>query len=348
MPAPQLIVDLGAIRSNYKHYRRLQGDVAAVVKANAYGLGMGPVARTLERAGCQDFFVATIEEGESLRRILNHARIIVLSGPIVASDVERLRRAVLIPVINHRKQLALFGSSRPPVIVHLDTGMNRLGFRDITEAKRCVEGFPVAMVMSHYACADDPANPMNEKQASRFSRWCAHFPGTPSSVANSAAALGEPAEGIARVGLGLTGASPLRHGSMSLTPAVRVEVSVAGVYALRRGESVGYGGTYTALDDERVAVLAIGYADGVPRSLGNRGAFYGSAGRLPIRGNISMDLTVIALPDDQRLQLGDRVEWFGESQSLDQVAADAETINYEILASIGSRVERRYIDDDIW
>ena len=343
MPTAQLIVDLDAVRSNYEVYRRRHGGVAGVLKGNAYGLGMERIATTLYAAGCRDFFVASVDEGESLREVLSDARIVVLSGPIVADDVVRMRTARLVPVINNVEQVDLFGDERPAVVVHIDTGMNRLGFRRASDAATCVDGFPVDMVISHYACADDVDHPMNEAQTERFALDRQLFAGVPWSLGNSAAALSEREVGMVRIGLGLTGASPFLHERRVLKPVARLEVSVAGVYPLGRGETVGYGASYTATDDERIAVLTIGYADGVPRSLSNKGAFYSGRARLPIRGRISMDLTVVGLDDRANLTVGDRVEWFGGSQSLEHVAADAGTLNYEILTGIGQRVARRYL-----
>ncbi len=343
MNRPRLTVDLAAIRRNYATYVRINGSVASVVKANAYGCGVGPVAETLWRAGCREFFVATVPEAVALRQSLADATIYVLSGPVTLDDVRSLVAAAAVPVINHQAQIELCRGAIGDVAIHVDTGINRLGFRDADEAANAARGFNVLVALSHFACADEPDNPANAAQRANFLRVAALFPQAQPSFANSAAARSET-PGMARVGLGLWGASPFADDSAALDPAIVFEAPVIAAYELAAGEAVGYGATYRADRDERVAVIGAGYADGVRRALSNCGRFVWRRHDLAIRGRISMDLTVVDLPEGVDLKTGDVVEWFGREQTLESVARDAGVVNYEILTGTGARVERVYLD----
>ena len=343
MRTPVLTIDLAAVRQNYAFYRARCEAVAAVVKANAYGLGVEPVARTLFQSGCHDFFVATVREAVDLRVHLPTARIFTLAGPITLDDVQDLVGASIVPVSNDVDQLGLCRGSLNDIAVHVDTGINRLGFRGVESVVQAVSGFNVVLAMTHPACADDPEDPSNARQIAAYESLVTRFPGAIASYPNSAAAHSFP-RGMARIGLSLTGASPFADDSGALAPAAVFEAPVIAAYGLRAGEGVGYGATYVAKADERVAVIAAGYADGVRRALSNRGYFMTAGHKLAIRGRISMDLTVVDVPEGVNLHRGDVVEWFGRQQSLEAVARDAGVVNYEILTGMGARVERRYVN----
>lgn len=343
MNGARLTVDLAAIRKNYQTYVAINGSVASVVKANAYGLGVDPIAETLWQAGCREFFVATVREAVELRGLLAEATIYALSGPITTDDIGLLNKAAVVPVINHESQIELCRGSIVDLAIHVDTGINRLGFRDADAAADAARGFNVVVALSHFACADEPDNAANVAQRKNFERVRALFPNARPSFANSAAAR-TASPGLARVGLGLWGASPFADDSAALEPVVVFEVPVIATYQLAAGEAVGYGATYVARRDERVGVIAAGYADGVRRALSNHGRFVWRGHDLAIRGRISMDLTVVDLPAGVELETGDAVEWFGREQSLESVARDADVVNYEILTGIGARVERVYVN----
>lgn len=323
----RLIVDLDALADNYATLKaRAAGDVAAVVKANAYGLGALPVARRLAAEGCRQFFVATESEGVALRPALpKDADIFVFSGEAQAPG--------LIAVANHAAQL---GPS--PVALHVDTGMQRLGFPwDAVPAA----AEKVRLLISHLACAETPDHPFNAEQIRRFEAVAERFPGVPTSLANSAGILNGVA-GLGRAGIGLYGGNPWADRPNPMRPVATFEGQVLQVRSVRTGETVGYGAGRALDRDAEVAVVGVGYADGVRRSLSNRGAAAFAGKRLPIIGAVSMDLTHLDATGTG-LARGDWVEFCGPNLSVDEMARRADTIAYEILTGIGNRVERRYL-----
>ena len=323
----RLIVDLDALADNYATLKaRAAGDVAAVVKANAYGLGALPVARRLVAEGCRQFFVATEAEGVALRPVLpKDAEIFVFSGEATAPG--------LIPVANLAEQL---GAS--PVALHVDTGMQRLGFPWDAVPTMAAS---VKLLISHLACADTPDHPMNATQIRRFEAVAAQFPGVPTSLANSAGILNGVA-GLGRAGIGLYGGNPWVDRPNPMHPVATFEGQVLQVRTVRAGETVGYGAGRTMERDAEVAVVGVGYADGVKRLLSNRGATAFDGKRLPIIGTISMDLTHLD-STGTGLKRADWVEFCGPNLSVDEMARGAGTIAYEILTGIGHRVERQYL-----
>ncbi len=322
----RLIVDLDALADNYATLKaHAAGGVAAVVKANAYGLGALPVARRLVAEGCRQFFVAAEAEGVALRPVLpKDAEIFVFSGEATAPG--------LISVANLAEQL---GAS--PVALHVDTGMQRLGFPWDAVPKVA----KVRLLISHLACADTPDHPMNATQIRRFEAVAAQFPGVPTSLANSAGILNGVA-GMGRAGIGLYGGNPWVDRPNPMHPVATFEGQVLQVRIVRAGETVGYGAGRTMERDAEVAVVGVGYADGVKRLLSNRGAAAFDGKRLPIIGTISMDLTHLDATGTG-LKRGDWVEFCGPNMSVDEMARGAGTIAYEILTGIGPRVERRYL-----
>ena len=329
-----LNVRLGAIAANYRTYRRLAGRaaVAAVVKADAYGLGAAGVAPALAQAGCDSFFVARLEEGVVLRRLLPGARIFVLDG--AAPDaVPALMANRLTPVLNSLSEIAAWsaaagvGNRNLDTVIHVDTGMNRLGLSgdelavlSAQSAKR-LSGLNLVLVMSHLACGDDPANKLNAEQLSRFRQALAMLPPAPASLAAShGAMLGVQYHfDLVRPGVALYGANPqVNEGIGTSAPNLMQTTAVltARVLQLRRidlGESVGYGATFRAKRPTMVATVALGYADGFPRALSNKGAAILNGAQVPIVGRISMDLItldVTSLPETPHV--GDEVELLGE------------------------------------
>ena len=330
MTHARLTVDLDALAANYRKFRDNASEgSAAVVKANAYGLGMGPVARRLAAEGCRQFFVATDAEGRELRRILPDTEsfdIFVFSGVVEGED--------LIPVVNHPGQM------RPgPIALHLDTGMHRLGFDDF---QTIPAGTEVRLLMTHLACADSPDHSLNAEQLARFRAFAARFPGVRTSIANSAAIL-SGVEGIGRPGIGLYGGNPYTAQENPMRCVATLEGEVLQVRKTPAGVPVGYGATHVTQRDTLIAVVGMGYADGVPRALSNRGQAAFSKIRAPIIGRVSMDLTLVDVTDLRSVQPGDWIEFFGSSVGIDEVAAWAGTISYEILTGIGNRVSRIYV-----
>jgi alanine racemase len=315
-----------------------------VVKANGYGLGATTVARALADAGCREFFVATAEEAVSLRAGGCQHGIYVFEG-VTRENLAALAHARAVPVINSGTQLELWRPHRDrPAAVHVDTGMARLGFPVDVDAERFA-GFRLELLLSHFACADEPNHEQNGRQAERFAAVAARFPGLRTSMGNSAAWLAGAAGigDLGRPGIGLYGGNPFSDRANPLRTVARLEAQVLQLRTLGAGESVGYGATYSSPEGATLAVVGAGYADGLPRLLSNRGSLAWRGERCPIRGRVSMDLTVVdvsACPVTPAV--GDWLECFGDVISLDEAAGWAGTIGYELLTGIGARVPRIY------
>ena len=345
MVTSRLRVDLGALAANYRLFQKVArpGTSAAVVKADAYGLGALPVADTLHAAGCRDFFVASAEEGCSLRARLEGVRIFVFEGAR-ADNVAALAGAGLVPVLNHSAQLEVWRSAgNGPAAVHVDTGMHRLGFPPDVTAADC-QGVSVILLVTHLACADEPAHPLNALQLERLARVRARFPGVPVSIGNSAAMLTDATRcgDLGRPGVGLYGGNPFGSGASRVRPVATLEGRILQVRQVAAGDSVGYGATFTAPAPMEVAVVGLGYGDGLPRLLSNRGEAWLDGARCPIVGRVSMDLTTVDV-SGRGAREGDWVEFLGAGVSVDEVAAWAETIPYEVLTGIGRRPQRLYL-----
>lgn len=357
----RLCIDLGALAANYAMLQRRAGPVpcAAVIKADAYGLGAERVAGALAMRGCRHFFVAHLGEAIAVRPHLPpDARIYVLNG--LQPGCEQICAAAdIVPVLNSAEQArAWTGFARAldralPAALQMDSGMSRLGLcADEARALAADRSFQthvaLELVMSHLACADMPEHPANRAQLDRFAALAALFPGTPRSIANSGGVLLEQAFHLdmVRAGIALYGADPTEAGSQPMRPVVALDAPVIQLRTIAADTGVGYGLTFRAPSPSRIVTIGIGYADGWPRTLGNRGAAWFGDRRLPIVGRISMDsvtLDATALPRGA-IGYGDRVELIGPHQSIETIAADAGTIAYEILTGLGDRFERVYRD----
>jgi alanine racemase len=352
----RLTVDLGALAANYAYLgtRAPGAEVAGVVKADAYGLGAGPVAKALFESGCRSFFVATPEEGAALRKALpvaTRSLIYVLHG-FAGATPRDLAEEALIPVLSTAEDVALLAAyakaegQSMPAALHVDTGMNRLGLPLAGLADLGLDGLSLVLVMSHLASADEPGNPSNAEQRARFETVKARFPGVRASLANSAGILLGSAyhADLVRPGIALYGGNPLPDQPNPLYPVACLEAPLLQIRDAAPGERVGYGGTYTVERPSRLATLGIGYADGYLRSLGNRGRVLLGGQSAPIVGRISMDLTVIDVTQipEEATRPGALAELFGPGLPLDEVAATAGTINYELLTRLGQRLARSY------
>jgi len=354
--AARLTVRLGAIAANYRTYLRLAGPkaVAAVVKADAYGMGLVRVAPALAEAGCDSFFVARLEEAMALRQLLPRVRIFLLDGA-PADAVPALISHRLTPVLNSLAQIAAWSAAAKAAraaldaVVHVDTGMNRLGLpRDelsilAAESTMRLDGLNLVMVMSHLACADQPQNKMNQDQLSRFRQALAMLPTAPASLAASHGAMLGPDYhfDLVRPGVALYGANPQGpEGTASTAPNLMQTVAVltARVLQLRRidsGESVGYAASTRAKRPTMLATIALGYADGYPRALSNKGAAVIAGRRVPVMGRVSMDLITLDVTDlGAAPAIGDEVELLGDAVTLGEVAQTAGTNEYEILTRL--------------
>ncbi len=355
-----LIVDLGAVTANWRALQARVGarcTVAAAVKADAYGLGLAPVALALARAGCRWFFVATLDEAAALDALLRPAhrgcRIALFAGPIPGTAGEIAALPAVLPVINDLGQLADWRAAAPgrPALLHLDTGMSRLGMEP-AEARRLAEdpallaGLPLAGVMSHLACADAPADPMNAAQRAAFETLAAALPAAPRSLAASCGIfLGSAYHfDMVRPGAALYGLNPLPNNPNPMSQAIGLKAKVLQLREIDAGRSVGYGARYTAGSPSRVATLGLGYADGILRSAGEHASVHVGSVEVPIIGRISMDLITVdvsALPPDT-LRPGDFVDVLGPHSDADALARASGTIGYEILTRLGSRLHRVY------
>jgi alanine racemase len=352
-----LSVDLGALTDNYRRLRReaAGSEVAGVVKADGYGLGAPEVAGALGDAGARSFFVAHPEEGIELRRHLPDAAIYVLHG-LPAGSEEPVQAAGLIPVLNHPGELARYAGiaekcgRRLPAALQIDTGMCRLGFsRDEIEGldRAQLDGLDLVLVMSHLACAEEPANPLNERQRQRFEEARRMLPPARASLANSSGIfLGAAFRlDLCRPGVALYGVNPTPDRANPMAPVITLEAPVLQVRELREPGTVGYGATYATRAGARIATVPVGYADGYSRSASNRASARIAGQSVPIVGRVSMDLITLdvsALSADAVCP-GTAVELIGGPDGVDQLAAAAGTIGYEVLTRLGRRFARRYI-----
>lgn len=359
----RLTVDLDALRANYRGIadRVAPARCGAVVKANAYGLGIALVAPALHREGCRSFFVAQLCEAAPLARAIGRgADIFILNGLDPGSEAA-CAHAGFLPVLNSRSQverwraLALAQGRPLPAALQVDSGMSRLGLPPAEAEALAADPalsreIDLRLLMTHLACADEPERAANAEQLARFDAVRARFPGVPASIANSGGAFLPPAFhcDLARPGIALYGVEPGPRAT-GLRAVVRLDVRVLQIRTIAAGTGVGYGLDHVAAAPQRLATIAIGYADGWPRSLGNVGAAWHRGVRLPITGRVSMDsltVDITALPDDA-LAEGDFVELLGPSQSPSDVARDAGTIGYEILTRLGARHARAYVEGGV-
>lgn len=342
MSTATLTIDLSALQANWRALdAQTSVETAAVVKANAYGLGIARAAPALADAGARHFFVAVAEEGATLRGILGDGpRISVFSGHM-AGDTEIIRDAKLTPMINSVAQLTRHMESLPGHAfgLQLDSGMNRLGLEDAEwRAIRdiALEQSP-CLVMSHLACADAPDHPMNAAQLAFFTQMTQGLSAPLSLAATGGVLMGSNYHfDLTRPGIGLYGGLPY----VDARPVVTLDVPVIQIRDVEPGETVGYSGTWTASGPARIATVSAGYADGLIRHMGAKAMMHAGNTAVPLAGRVSMDLIgvdVTALDHDpESLQL------IGPHQSVDTAAGFADTIGYEILTSLGARYKRVY------
>ena len=361
MTAPRLTLDLDALAENYHKLRQRgpqaipQDQAAAVVKANAYGLGVAEVSNRLWQEGCRRFFVAVAEEGVQLRKLLPQAQIYVLAGVTTATQ-DDLRGHGLLPVLNSLNQCALWAAQgADPAALHIDTGMNRLGLPSDVDFST-LPPLNLELVMTHFARADELDHAMTDQQYERFSQCVDRLQNLGHdffvSANNTAGALSETTDrgpicrSVDRLGIGLYGVNPQwetapSSDSPALATVATLEAQVLQVRAVEAGSQVGYGATYQAQKPGRLATVSAGYADGVPRLLSNQGHVGFDGQKLAMVGRISMDSLVVDLPESCALSEGDWVEIYGSAIPVETVARQAQTISYEIFSGLGPRVQRR-------
>jgi len=360
-----LTIDLGALVANWLRLREMsqRAECAAVVKADAYGLGMAQAAIALSRSGCKTFFVATIAEAGSLRALLPDATIYVLGG-LLTNTAPLFQVHNLRPVLNSEAEVKEWAeycaaSGQPlPAAIHIDSGMNRLGLSAlevdaIAPVASLWKMFELSLIMSHLACSDEVGHPKNERQRKIFDALRAKLPSAPASLANSAGILlgRQHHYDMVRPGIAIYGGRPQQTGDNPFQPAVTLFGRILQVRDVVSGETIGYGATRTLKSPTRIAVVAVGYADGIFRALSTRddkeglSVFIGGHAA-PILGRISMDLITVdvtTIPGDIARR-GEWVELIGPNVSAQAMAHHAGTIDYEILTNLGTRALRRYID----
>ncbi|WP_292070151.1 alanine racemase [Brevundimonas sp. UBA7534] len=345
MPSPAtLFVDLGALARNFHALQALTGAaVHPVVKADSYGLGARACATRLAAEGARTFFVARAAEGMALRANLGPEPTIYVLDGCHDGEAADLKAANLRPVLNQPRQIdAWRQAGGGPCGLQIDTGMNRLGFRP-EDAPEPFDG--LSLVMSHLACADEPAQPMNRRQRDLFAATAQRYPGAIRSFANSGGCFLGPdfAFDAVRPGICLYGGGPEGRTDDRIAPVATLSAEVLQVRDVPAGESIGYSRGFLAEAPVRVATAATGYADGLLRSYSPRGAAWVAGQTRPLLGRVSMDVCAVDVTGLD-VAVGDRVELFGPHRRLDDAAAAAGTIAYELLTSITPRVPRVYAD----
>lgn len=354
-----LTVNLSALSGNYAKLSNLvaPAQAGAVVKADAYGLGSKRVCSALYASGCRHFFVAQLDEAVKLRPVLAaDAKVFVLNG-LQPGNEEACAQHGVIPVLNSLDQWRRWSATanrrkcNVPAVLQFDTGMSRLGVpaeeRSTLAAELAGQArVEILFIMSHLASADEFDSDQNDDQHVELKQISKEFPHLDICFANSSGIfLGKKYHcQLVRPGVALYGGSSSTREPNPMEPVVALEVAVIQTRTVPAGAKVGYSGTYIADKETRLATIAAGYADGLPRSLSGRGAVYYNGTRLPIVGRVSMDSVIIditALPEGT-LSLGSLVEVLGPHQALEDLARDAGTISYEILTRLGDRYQRQY------
>jgi alanine racemase len=361
----RLTIDLGALADNWRALagRAAPGRCAAVIKANAYGIGVSEAAPTLWAAGARVFFVAHFIEGIAARQALPaEARIYVLNGLESGAEPADYVAHRLAPAIGGEGELerwaayAVNQGRTSPCAIHLDTGMNRLGFESLAHLRTAMTTHGATsgadLLMSHFVSSEVPDDPLNLAQIELFEAARAAFPHLPASLANSSGMFLDPAPiyDLVRPGYALYGGNPTPGRPNPMRPGATLTVAIQQIRSIEMGMSCGYNAQWTARRPTRLATLLIGYADGLPRGAGatdaKPGAEVAVAGRrAPLVGRVSMDLAIVDVTDlpEDRVRVGDPVEFFGPAIDIDDFAARSGTIGYHLLTSLGPRYQREYV-----
>lgn len=359
-----LTIDLGALVANWRHLRTLAGtETGAVVKANAYGIGIEPAVTALAGAGCRSFFVAHLSEGVRARGAAPDAAIYILNGLLPGSCGSYAEHG-LSPVLGSRGELAEWsafrasGTALRPAALHVDTGMNRLGLQPsealslAREHNGAVAAAGIGLLMTHFSASEDAADPATARQVEAFAEIAAAYPGLPASIKNSSGHFLQhcPSYALTRPGYALYGGNPTPGRLNPMRPVVGLEARIIQLREVEAGAQVGYNGRWTARRRSRLATICLGYADGYPRNASGTDALAGGAALVggvacPFIGSVSMDLIILDVTEAPAAaaQRGEPVTLLGGALDLETVGASAKTIGYEILTSLGRRYGRRYV-----
>ena len=358
-----LNVDLAALRANWARLNEVSGraECAGVIKADAYGLGLAPIARALISEGCKTFFVATVDEGRAAREVQPGATIYVLDGLLPGAEAHYAGfdlRPVLSSLAEVRDWAAYSRARgrRLAAALHIDTGINRLGMsesevEELAGEPGLLATFETTLVMSHLACADEPGNPMNGQQRDRFNMLRAKLPPAPASLSNSGGTFLGPGFhfDVVRPGIALYGGRAHENKPNPMRTVVRLAAKILQVHEVAAGATVGYGAIFKVQRDSRIATIACGYADGFLRALSVATGASGPVGYIgdypvPIVGRVSMDNITVDVTDvpEELTRRGGWVEVMGERVTVDDLTDRAGTIGYELLSRLGPRVHRVY------
>jgi len=347
-----LEVDLEAVAANWHTLRAAHpgGAVAGVVKADGYGVGAAAVAARLYREGCRHVFTATLDEALSIRALVPEAMLAALNG-LPPGSAAAFKAGGVTPVLGSLDQIAAWrAAGGGEALLHVDTGMNRLGLPPehwpvLRDEPARLDGVTILYVMTHLVSSELPADPLNARQLAGFADACAMLPCAPRSLANSSGVFLGPAFGsdLARPGAALYGINPTPDRPNPMRAVARLRARVLQIRNVAAGSTVGYNGQWRAPAAARIATVAIGYADGWLRSQTNRGAAIFDGSAVPLVGRISMDLTTFDVTGLPGLESGAWLDLIGPGRSLEDVAAAACTNAYEVLTSLGGRrVHRVY------
>lgn len=348
MSGAALTIDLGAVAQNYRTLQKAAAGAAvgASIKADAYGLGMIPVAKTLAKAGCSDFFVATADEAAALRA-QTEGNIFVLNG--LRGGSRPIPKGVM-PVLNSLDDIKAWAGG--PCALHFDTGMNRLGLsadeaREIIAHPNLTAHLEVRLAMSHFVSSEEAGNPLTKTQCEKFAHLKRHLPFTRWSLANSSGIFHatDDLHDLVRPGYALYGGNPTPEAPNPMRSVVTLETPVLQTRRVKKGDTAGYNATHRFEADADTATIGMGYADGFFRLFSNNARVFYKGQPCPVLGRVSMDLTIIGIGHlPERPGPGDMIEVLGAHQSIDELARSGGTIGYEVLTALGARYIRRYIE----
>ena len=356
-----LEIDLKALSKNYKNINnKLDKNVhcAATVKANAYGIGDKPVIKNLIKDGCKIFFVAHFSEAARLRNYSKSIKIFCYHG-INHKNFKEFMKFNIIPVTNTLQQVLMIDSLNKQkkfnkkIAIHFDTGMSRLGLdkketKWLIDNKSKISNIKIELIMSHLACADQPKNPMNEKQLQKFNLIRKEFKKSKASLANSAGIFLNKKYhfDLVRPGIALYGGNPFINKDIKLHNVIKLKAKVIQIRQIQKNDTVGYGATFKAKKDMLIGTIAIGYADGINRKFSNNMYVSLNNINLKVLGRISMDLITIDMSHFPELLNSKKiiyVDVINKLNNINNISKNINTISYEILTSLGNRYKRKYI-----
>jgi len=352
----QLLIDLKSLQFNYRKINQVTNTSAliGVVKGDSYGHGMIKCSGTLIKSGCKDFYVANIEDALKLRNIYKTIRIYFLSGPINDDEVRILDNHKIIPIINNPAQLelilkySLLKDKKISAIIHLDTGMNRMGFKlnNFSYLNEKLKMINVLFLMSHFTSADEKNKKICNNQLKQLKSLNKNF-NYKLSISNSSGCFLNSNYHLdyVRPGKSLYGMNPFKKESFGLKQVASLYAPIIQISSINRNETVGYGRTYTAQKKTKTATINFGYANGYMRSASNRAVTYINNIPAKVLGRISMDLITIDVSDipDRFLHLGYPVEILGKNATYEKVSESLETHELETLISIGLGTQKKYL-----